>query len=385
MSSYSINLYSLSDATTNISNILTAQTNGAQWDDNQWSRPTLTVNTGATATHVTVNDTDSGSAADTLDDDSTNQVLTAPLTIGTTTYAAGTELQNEYEVRLVDADTGTFYTVVAISVREYTGWGNYTDNIIGFTFEGDVPDEGVTLSYPGSYNRWGRWVPDYNNNYDADYQSMVPCFTKGTLIDTAQGQRAVETLKVGDLVVTADHGVAPVRWIGSRRLQADLLNTAPQMLPIRITKGALGPDMPAQDLLVSPQHRILVRSRIAERMAGEHEVLVAAKHLLSLPGVEIDPNVTEVTYLHLVFDQHEIIFAQGAATESLYTGEQALKAISSEARQEILTLFPSLLTDPEAPQPARPLFAGKLGRKLAFRHVKNNKSLVAAPAEQRFH
>jgi len=147
---------------------------------------------------------------------------------------------------------------------------------------------------------------------------------------------------------------------------------------VRIRAGALGQGLPERDLMVSPQHRMLVQSRIARRMFDQDEVLVAAKHLTGLDGVEIADDVTEVTYIHFLCDRHEVVFAEGAPSESLYTGAQALKSVSPEAREEIFTLFPELRDcAPEAlPTPARKLGKGRVCQNLIARHVKNEKPVV---------
>ena len=201
----------------------------------------------------------------------------------------------------------------------------------------------------------------------------IPCFCRGTLIATNRGEVPVEQLKVADLIVTRDHGLRPLRWIGSRVLDEVDLATAPRLRPIRIRAGALGHDLPSRDLLVSPQHRILVRSAIAQRMFGCAEVLVAAKQLLQIEGFE-QVEASEVEYFHLLFDAHEIVRSNGAETESLYTGTQALRAVGTAARDEILTLFPQLRDTPCAA--ARPLIPGARARQLAQRHARNGKDLI---------
>lgn len=204
------------------------------------------------------------------------------------------------------------------------------------------------------------------------------CFRNGTLILTDQGERAVETLRPGDRVMTRDHGLQPIRWIGARRVQGSLMQAFPKMRPVRIGAGALGPDLPRRDLYVSQQHRILVGSRIAERIFGKPEVLVAAKVLTAIEGIEIDQTDGDLDYLHLLFDRHEIVISEGAQTESLFTGPEALKAVPAEARAELLALFPDLLRDDVPPVPARTIAAGRQARELARRHQDNGKVMQAA-------
>lgn len=206
-----------------------------------------------------------------------------------------------------------------------------------------------------------------------------PCFTAGTRIRTPSGEVAIESLRVGDLVLTADGSARALRWVGSRRLGAEVLAHNPSMRPIRIRKGAMGEGLPSADLTVSPQHRILIRSKIAQRMFASDEVLIAAKHLLPIDGVEVETELAEVVYYHLLFDRHEVIFANGAASESLYTGAEAMEAIGSEALAEILAIFPELRVATQDAAPARPLVAGRRGRQLAARHQRNALPLMQPP------
>lgn len=159
------------------------------------------------------------------------------------------------------------------------------------------------------------------------------------MIDTREGARPIEELRAGDQVLTVDRGAQALRWTGSRSLD---LRGNEHLRPVRIAAGALGQGLPLADLVVSRQPRVLVRSAIARRMFGADEVLVAAKHLVSLPGIEVVEDAAQVTYIHLLFDRHELVTSNGAVSESLFTGPEALKGVSEAARAEILGLFPRL-------------------------------------------
>ncbi len=202
-----------------------------------------------------------------------------------------------------------------------------------------------------------------------------PCFVAGTLIETDSGFVAVEKLKAGDKVLTRDNGFKEIFWIGSVELSATHLRDNANHRPIRISAGALGPQTPSSDLLVSPQHRVLVRSKIAQRMFGAIEVLVAAKQLLLIDGIDIADDLEEVNYFHILFDQHEIVNSNGAPTESLYTGEEAMKSLGLAARQEIFSLFPALGEIDRETVAARTLTSGRMARKLAVRHRQNERPL----------
>ena len=199
-------------------------------------------------------------------------------------------------------------------------------------------------------------------------EDNVPCFTTGTLIACDSGDRRIETLERDDLVCTRDNGMRRIRWIGSKTLDAAALDLNPALRPIRIRAGALGKGLPETDLTVSPQHRVMVRSAVARELFGQDEVLVAAKHLLALDGVEIARDVSSVSYHHILFDRHEVIWSEGAQTESLFLGEQALASLTDEGRREILTLFPEL-RDGLPDTGARPFLSGRQGRGLAQRHA----------------
>lgn len=204
------------------------------------------------------------------------------------------------------------------------------------------------------------------------------CFVRGTLIETVNGLQPIESLKVGDMVMTRDHGLQPIRWIGCRVLSPMRLVLNAKLRPIRIRAGALGRQMPANDLLVSPQHRILVRSAIAQKMFGTEEILAAAKQLVMIDGIDIcDEIVGPVEYFHMLFDQHEIVFANGAEAESLLPGPEALKSVSPDALDEIYELFPELSDAGFVPSQARTLATGRMARRLAVRHAQNGKALVA--------
>ncbi|MFY9206000.1 MAG: Hint domain-containing protein, partial [Yoonia sp.] len=162
----------------------------------------------------------------------------------------------------------------------------------------------------------------------------IICFTPGTRIATPKGARDIATLRVGDLVVTRDHGLQPIRWIQRRTVPA-MENFA----PIRIRPGVVtGQD---RDLLVSPQHRMLFQGYRAELLFGESEVLVSAKHMIDDKYVTQETG-GDVTYIHMMFDEHEVVYAEGAATESFHPGDVGLTAVSDPAREELFALFPAL-------------------------------------------
>ncbi|MDG1737352.1 MAG: Hint domain-containing protein [Paracoccaceae bacterium] len=170
---------------------------------------------------------------------------------------------------------------------------------------------------------------------------IIPCFTPGTRIATPRGELCVEDLEVGDRIITRDNGIQEIRWMGVRELASPDLAKLSHLRPVLIKKGALGNGLPERDMKVSPNHRMLVANEKAAFYFEEREVLVAAKHLVGLPGVEL-AEVAEVTYIHFMFDQHEVVLSDGAWSESFQPGDWSLNGIGNSQRNEILELFPEL-------------------------------------------
>lgn len=262
-------------------------------------------------------------------------------------------------------------TITAGEGADYINGGDDDDLI--FAGAGDIVDGGDggldddTLDLTGSVASGGSYVlsksTDSDGNgfdgtvtyYDAggsqtgtltftNIESIVPCFTPGTLITTLRGQVPVERLLRGDRVLTRDHGFQVVEWIGQKDLSAAEVARRPELRPIKISQGALGDGLPERDLIVSPQHRILVSSYAAEMWFGETEVLVAAKHLTCLDGVEVMA-AADVSYIHFMCARHEIVLSDGSWSESFQPGDMTLSGLDSEARAELLALFPELCSD----------------------------------------
>lgn len=210
---------------------------------------------------------------------------------------------------------------------------------VTFTNHTDVDYNGNGQIEPGTLEKGNGKFNGGAGSGVPDPTTIVICLTRGTRIDTPDGPRAIEDLTEGDLVTTLDHGPQPIRWIGSRRVAGTGSNC-----PVRIRKGVLGN---LRDLRVSPNHRMLISGPRAELLFGVREVFVAAKFLVDDSHVLNDPS-PEVDYFHMLFDDHQVVFAEGAPTESLYPGKVALDALSADSRAEILALFPEL-DDPASP------------------------------------
>jgi len=174
-----------------------------------------------------------------------------------------------------------------------------------------------------------------------EIEEVIPCFTPGTLIATPKGERLVEELQIGDKVITRDNGLQEIRWIGEKGLTGVDFARNPHLKPILIKAGSLGNGLPERDTLYSPNHRVLVNNEKTALFFDEREVLVAAKHLVGAAGIhEVD--VMGTTYIHFMFDHHEVVLSNGSWTESFQPGDMSLKGVGDAQRNEILELFPDL-------------------------------------------
>ncbi len=230
---------------------------------------------------------------------------------------------------------------------------------------GDLPDITAVQTRNLDYDPSGNDVKiDLEQN-----NTVTICFAAGTLIDTAGGARPVEELKIGDLVRTLDHGMRPIRWIRSETLPLDTEKRVRKSAPVRIHRSALGPGMPERDLVVSPQHRVLVASKVVARMFDTPEILLPAKRLVGMPGIIREGRLDRVTYCHFYLGTHEIVFAEGALTESLLPETGPIASMDARARAEVATMG--------VVPPARPIIEnGPQVRELLRRHRKNVKPLV---------
>ena len=335
---------------------------------------------GATLSTITISDDDASFQSSRYNPDPAGQTLTTAVTFGnsTTPTPAGTQLS--FHIASVIRSTtpnadGSHDEFLALFPRQAIA--NSTGPELGDRYsvllmpvvrpDGTYPIFSLSRSY-GYFA-----IRNLQRTSDAVAYAppaAVTCFAMGTMIDTVAGPRAVEALQPGDLVLTRDHGAQVLRWQGGTHVSREGLEMRPNLRPILIRKGALGAGSPDRDLVVSPQHRILVRSRIAHRLFRDAEILVAAKHLAGLPGIEVIVPSEGVSYFHLLFDRHEIVLSNGAWSESLYTGPQALTSVSDAARREILTLFPELAQGIPA-APARRLLTGREAKQLAERQLRN--------------
>lgn len=296
-----------------------------------------------------INDDDANFA-----DNDGNQTLSGTQTIDGITYVNGTRVEAEYTLVLRNPATGQTWTVIGYNVNNSNpAFGT----IEGLAFIGPPagwPPVGMALQVVSTSEG-----PANSNTGSTRYASYVtpPCFTPGTLILTPGGETPVERLQAGDLVTTLDHGPLAIRYIARTVLSPQRLRAEPHLAPHCLPRGSLGPALPRRDLYISPQHAMMLAGPSCEMLLGCPEVLAPARHLEATRQVSPDRTRWGVTYIHLLFDDHQIIFAEGAATESYRLGPTVFHGAPPEVQAELLRLFPNPAT-PDHPRwhrAARPI------------------------------
>jgi len=281
-----------------------------------------------------------------------------------------------------DADEGSAIALTDITagtVLDFYGTDNFTVTATEGAANGALSDplpDWRSIGWGNSFQQdWdGTTHVDAITNDDA-----VICVSGDCLVRCAEGDLRADTLKVGDKVWTLDRGYQPIRWIGNGRVGPRALRQSPAKHPVRIKAGALNGVLPERDLLVSQQHRLLVRSRVCERLFGQSEVLVAAKKLCGFDGIGIADDVEQLTYVHIAFDHHEVFLANGAPVESLLLGAEAVKTLG-DAVDEVEWLRDRVSgLVPVAKTPARPVVERKMLKRLLCRLQKNRLDLLEEP------
>jgi Ca2+-binding RTX toxin-like protein len=289
-----------------------------------------------------------GSGNDTLEGGREDDLLTGGLGNDTFIYIGGDGLDTISDFNtgntgaLLDGDTTN---------NDFIDLSSYYDSI--FEVWADQADDGI-LNQSNTTDTKGNST-DYSDNTEFDSgdgivfsgatangsffatdNTGVVCFAKGTMILTKKGDMPIERLSPGDMVITRDNGPQPLIWVASRKLGMADLTRAPKLRPIRLAPELIGAHAP---LIVSPQHAVLFRTEDGD------EQLVRATHLARMRGgkARVMQGCRAVSYFHLAFEAHQIIFANGAASESFYPGPQAVSALAADARQEISALFPDLV------------------------------------------
>jgi len=236
-----------------------------------------------------------------------NDTNTTPNTAMTITHLNGQPVSAGSTVTL---NTGQSVTLNANGTLTLTGDGDEEDWNFSYTVDNGTDDDVGIVNV-----------------------SWIPCFVAGTMILTPEGEKRVESLAPGDMVITKDDGPQPLRWIGKRLVKAE-----GDYAPIHIRAGTFGDH---RDVLVSPLHRVLIRDSLAELLFGETEVLVAARDLVNDSTVRVQ-NGGDVVYVHFLFDKHQVVLSDGLETESFLPGPQVTDSLEAEIVDEICAIFPEL-------------------------------------------
>lgn len=271
-----------------------------------------------------------------------------------------------------NASGGSPYKI-AVSFTDTSGNSHVEDFNFFYTSDGGW----YFIAEPGSAFTVGATLGSYQSHTVGWDYSEVICFMAGTLIETPGGPRSVETLEVGELVTCGDGTSKPLTQVVSRHFTKDQLQKNEKLRPVRVTAGALGLGLPKRDLVVSRQHKLLVKSQIAERMLGTAETLVAANKLTILPGVFVDDAAERADYYHLGFEEHEIVFAEGAPAESLLRESDIVGDLSPEAEEELQWLLCDGVVSKARKTPRTPIASTKLQKKMIERHALKQKSLLS--------
>ena len=300
-------VYQISDFSTTGGNIAPPNEAGAQA---QGSPPfNITLNTGATAQQIDLEDSDSG-----LDEiNNAGQFLTSAITLDGVTYPVGTTILVNYRITDNNGFNGYSITLGASNTGGNTTTAFITDGPM-------VPGQQYVFTSESNIGQG-----------DIPYTELA-CFTAGSLIEMATGHKDVADVTPGDIVMTPD-GPRSVRWVGTRTVPA-----IGDFAPIRFEAGTLGDH---NTIEVSPNHRMLISGALAELYLGHDEVLLAAKHLVNGTTVRRMPRGF-VTYVHVMFDDHTIVSVNGCLSESFYPGADAEHLLDADQAAEVYALFPDL-------------------------------------------
>ena len=275
---------------------------------------------------------DENTGATNFNGDSTNEQVSAQEQIGgtwqQTTTIGGIDRHIIYDYTFTVTDGTTTWRVSVIDV-DLNNDGDLND----------AGEDGYFLIFPdgmppANTNLTAGGISDNSNSVlHNNLGGSVVCFAHGTLIEADGASLHVQDLNIGDMVMTRDAGLQTIAWIGTTTVAAQ-----GDLAPIVISKGVLGND---RDLVVSPQHAILLDDWRAELLFGQEEILVRAVDLLNHDGVYRKIGGI-VTYYHILFDAHQLVRSEGIWTESLYPGDMTLQTVNDAARNQIVTLFPDL-------------------------------------------
>ncbi len=306
-------------------------------------------------TRIEVEDNDNFADGDGNNDevgDDADQTATVYDTSGNTLDAGRIYVE---EVRWYETSDGEVFSV---HVLEIDG------EVVGY-----VPSEpmqpGESYTFVGSTDSGdkmkGRQSEDAKNQYNFYEQNSVACFGPGTMIATQEGDMPVEWLETSDLVLTRDNGYQPILWIGRTRLDAGYFRQYPDEAPLSLPAGSLANGTPVHDLCLTGDHRVLLCSARAELLYFSAEVLAPAKAWLDRDVARAVVPQRSFTLTHILCAEHQIILAEGAWVETMFTGPEALRRLSPQDRARLKDL---LGADYRRQSTARPCVTRKEARLL---------------------
>ncbi len=323
-----------------------------------WIGETFTFNGGAPTT-IEINDDDS-EFEDAYVETGAAQTLDQSVTIDGVFFPAGSVVENEFS--MLD-EFGNEVFVVRINGEN-----------VGFAYlNGQEPSAGETFT--GVEGRDG--APEDSSDGvsgSAEPYAEIICYAPGTLIHTPDGPRDVDTLRPGNLVTTRDNGPQVIRWIrwGTQPLE----ETSADAKPVQIKAGALGTDLPTRDLVVSPQHRILVGGGGQLEDIFDEEAFAPAKSLTALPGIRFMKGKKSIRWVHFACDRHEVVLANGCLSESLLLGPMVVNGLDQNERQTLIGVFGTASLENNAlngPPALKCLRVGEARKRLAaFRAERNH-------------
>ena len=172
------------------------------------------------------------------------------------------------------------------------------------------------------------------------------------MVRTPCGPRRAEFVRPGDLIVTRENGLRPVRMVWTHKIDAAVATADPSRAPVRLNIRAIGPMMPQRPLVLAPDHRVWLPSYLVTDATDNRGCLIAAAELAGTNDASyFDRSYTDRTFYNLVFDRHEIIMADGLPVETFHPSAGVLQHIAEETRDEISARFPSLRSTSEAYPP----------------------------------
>lgn len=277
--------------------------------------PVFTLTLKADATPTVIEVTDNDTIFNEINAVGATQTLTSDVTIDGNFFAAGTTINAAYDL----LNSGSGHKVTTF----HFGGDGYQQGAVDGLVSTVSLQPGVSYTFDSERTSYTQ------NNLYTDY---VACFTTGTLIETDAGPVPIEELRSGDRILTADHDFQKVKWIMNQTVPA-IGALAPVVLP----KGSIGN---TRDLVLSPQHRILIENATTELLFEQYGVFISAKQLAAAGRGYSRPGGM-VTYYHMVFDRHEIVFSEGTPTESFLPGN--ISHLPEETQAEFTNLFPEFL------------------------------------------